>query len=758
LELDKSDNRIMSGEPTKNPEPEQVPFARAGGSDKLTLLIAAAVIAVLIFYFHLNVVSILKVVLGLSFVIFIHELGHFLVAKWCDVHVTHFSIGFGPKIPGCWFQWGETTYQVCMIPLGGYVQMVGQVDGDESTDVETEDDPRSYRNKNVPQRMAIISAGVIMNAIFALICFVIVYRFHGKDWMAGVICQVDSGGPAFLQGVRTGDLLLDIDGIKDPTFDDVRIEVGSSFAGQKIRVVGELPGQKPVEYLIEPRKTRDDPQPLLGLSNPRRLKFESRRRFAPDVKSPIVPTSPASRAEPAFEFDDEIVGTTDPADKNKILALPFDPRQPSQRDFFEFERRMAQLVGEEVTIQVFRREEGKPDRIVDIRVPPAYRWSIGARMGLGRITAIRKDSPADRAKLQVPHSPRPNFFVQGDLILSVAVTDAAGKPRVFDMSKHDPERLPVDLKAWYKELAAAANKGEVAEDKRTVKLKLNRHREGAGDQFEEVIADLVWDPAYTYEQNPPMSPASPLAIPELGLAYQVQTTVVKADPAGKLQDGDVIKNIKTKYAEGLGKAEWAASKRDLGSEEWATIGNSLASQTAEIKSVTLRVQRGKETIEVEVEPTLDKTWPIRERGWFLSQDLRRQRADTVLDAMSMGVRDTRRFMVQILQSLRQMVTGRVDFRGLGGPIMIAGAAYSYAGYDVWEFVFFLAMISVNLAVINFLPIPILDGGHMVFLMYEGLRGKPPSEGVRIGASYVGLAFLLGLMAMVFYLDISRLIF
>jgi regulator of sigma E protease len=143
LELDKGDDRIVSGEPTKSPEPEQIPFARSGGSDKLTLLITVAVIGAMIFWFHLNVLSLLKVVLGLSFVIFIHELGHFLVAKWCDVHVTHFSIGFGPKIPGLWFVWGETTYQVCMIPLGGYVQMVGQVDGDESNDAETDEDPRS---------------------------------------------------------------------------------------------------------------------------------------------------------------------------------------------------------------------------------------------------------------------------------------------------------------------------------------------------------------------------------------------------------------------------------------------------------------------------------------------------------------------------------------------------------------------------------------------------------------------------------------
>ena len=206
-------------------------------------------------------------------------------------------------------------------------------------------------------------------------------------------------------------------------------------------------------------------------------------------------------------------------------------------------------------------------------------------------------------------------------------------------------------------------------------------------------------------------------------------------------------------------SKWLLQKRDLGPEEWAYISFAYLNATSDLKKVILRVERDKSTIEVEVEPTLDKTWPtIRHYGWRLESDVRRQHADTILEAVSMGIRDTRWFMVQILQNLRQVVTGRIDLSGFGGPILIAGAAYSYAGYDIWEFVFFLAMISINLAVINFLPIPILDGGHMVFLMYEGIRGKPPSEGVRIGASYAGLVFLLGLMLMVCYLDIGRILF
>src|SRR5438477_5454154 len=102
-----------------------------------------------------NLWSVGKAALGLGFVIFFHELGHFAVAKWCDVHVETFSIGFGPPLPGCAWRWGETMYMIALIPLGGYVKMVGE--GAESDEADT--DPRSFKNKSVGQRMAIISAG-----------------------------------------------------------------------------------------------------------------------------------------------------------------------------------------------------------------------------------------------------------------------------------------------------------------------------------------------------------------------------------------------------------------------------------------------------------------------------------------------------------------------------------------------------------------------------------------------------------------------
>jgi regulator of sigma E protease len=90
-----------------------------------------------------------------------------------------------------------------------------------------------------------------------------------------------------------------------------------------------------------------------------------------------------------------------------------------------------------------------------------------------------------------------------------------------------------------------------------------------------------------------------------------------------------------------------------------------------------------------------------------------------------------------------------------GPIGIAQTAFGLAGEDFDQFLIFLGIIGVNLAVINFLPIPVLDGGHMAFLIYEWVRGKPAPEGVRVAATYIGLAAILALMVLVIYLDVRR---
>ena len=119
----------------------------------------------------------------------------------------------------------------------------------------------------------------------------------------------------------------------------------------------------------------------------------------------------------------------------------------------------------------------------------------------------------------------------------------------------------------------------------------------------------------------------------------------------------------------------------------------------------------------------------------------------------MSLNQTKNTAMEIYMMLRSLATMRVSFKELHGPIGIAQSAYEFAQQGWISMLLFLGMLSINLAVLNFLPIPVLDGGHMVFLLWEALTRKKPNEKLQIGATYIGLAFLLGLMVLVLYLDL-----
>src|SRR5205823_6063393 len=108
---------------------------------------------------------------------------------------------------------GDTEYALSAIPFGGYVKMLGQDDADPSqlTDERIARDPRSYTSKTVPQRIAIISAGVINNMVSAVLFFVIAFMF-GVQYQPAVVGQVTPGMPAWVQGLRPGDRLTAVGG------------------------------------------------------------------------------------------------------------------------------------------------------------------------------------------------------------------------------------------------------------------------------------------------------------------------------------------------------------------------------------------------------------------------------------------------------------------------------------------------------------------------------------------------------------------
>jgi regulator of sigma E protease len=745
----------------------------------VSLVITAVGIALVVLY--LDPIDTLKVVFGLGFIIFIHELGHFLAAKWCDVHVKTFSIGFGPAVPFCSYKWGETTYMVGIIPLGGYVSMVGE--GDAAGEEDAEEDPRSFKRKPVWQRMVIISAGVVMNIALGMACFVAAY-LHGVQEKPATVGWVESGGAAWRAGLRTDDDLLRIDSRERPFFNDIRPIVMSTRKGETVELQVRHAGQGEERTLrVEPLRDEGARFPQLGIAPPDRLTLPVVRKG--DFR-PVAPGSPAAKAtDPGFEPGDRIVGMTDPDPAKGVTPLRPDPRDPSAgADIGDYYDRLAKLAKEPITFRVVRKD-APADATVDVVVQRAYRADLGVRMRMGQVVALRAGGPAEKAGV-VAYTEAP--AAPGDEIKTVKLPEAGGKqlwlttgplpgedpkaappPAGVEVRKLDPVLLPLELKKW-----ADRNPAD-----RAVRLEVLR-RVGP-EERKPVELTLTYDPAYRHDREVLTLPNSPLALGGLGLAYLVEGVVDAVAPGGpadgKLQPNDVVTGVRFRAPEAgedqsswLGRAwrgalTWVGLRKEGGSgppwkelkpHQWASAEGAI--QQRPPGAVDLKVKRGGEEVEVTLEARKDEAWPAEERGLILQQDFRTQKAADVGDALKLGYRRTVRFVKEVYMNLYAMAFGRVSATTMSGPLTIANVSYRFAGEDFWQFLLFLGMISVNLAVVNFLPIPVLDGGHMVFLLLEWVLGRPVPERVFAIAMYTGLFLILSLMVFVLYLDVSRLFF
>ena len=176
----------------------------------------------------------------LGILIFVHEMGHFLVAKFYKVKVETFSLGFGPKI--FQFQRGDTNYCVSLIPLGGYVKMFGD---DPSAEVPENERHGSFLHKPVGQRIAIVLAGPLVNFFFAMFIFFII-AIVGEEMISPIVGDVEEDSVAWTYGFRPGDAIQSINGEPIRTWNEVKTKV-ESFKNQELSFdVTRMNTQEPI--------------------------------------------------------------------------------------------------------------------------------------------------------------------------------------------------------------------------------------------------------------------------------------------------------------------------------------------------------------------------------------------------------------------------------------------------------------------------------------------------------------------------------
>jgi regulator of sigma E protease len=188
---------------------------------------------------HVLVGYVIPFLFVLTIVVFFHELGHFLVARWAGVKVLTFSLGFGPELAGFNDRHG-TRWKVSAIPLGGYVKFFGD-DTEASTpsaealaSMNEEERRGSFHHKKVGPRAAIVAAGPIANFILAILIFTCLFTFFGKPSTSARVDQVEAGSAAAAAGFQVGDIVTAIDGSKIDSFNDMQ-RIVSTHPGETMK-------------------------------------------------------------------------------------------------------------------------------------------------------------------------------------------------------------------------------------------------------------------------------------------------------------------------------------------------------------------------------------------------------------------------------------------------------------------------------------------------------------------------------------------
>lgn len=180
-----------------------------------------------------TVLVIIEIAIALGLMIFVHELGHFLAAKWFGVWVRKFAIGFGPSIVK--WQRGETEYSLRVLPLGGFVELMGDLPESEGGD-----NPRAPWRRPAWQRVVVFAAGVGMNALLAIPLFTAASMI-GVSAPSSLVGGVAPLSPAEAAGLKAGDRIVEINGNRINSFLDLQTLVSSSDAGSAFDVTVERP-------------------------------------------------------------------------------------------------------------------------------------------------------------------------------------------------------------------------------------------------------------------------------------------------------------------------------------------------------------------------------------------------------------------------------------------------------------------------------------------------------------------------------------
>jgi regulator of sigma E protease len=708
--------------------------------------------------FLITIFELALVVLGFSAIIFVHELGHFIAARWAGIRVLAFAIGFGSALvsyrkglgwrrgsseeeyhklvnaraagvrttegrPGTYHGMSPTEYRLNVLPLGGYVKMLGQDDLDPT---KVSDAPDSYQNCPPWKRMIVISAGVAMNLISAAALFIIVFMIGLQTepakigGVAGPAAKtVAVNAPALgveKPGLQPGDVVLEVNGREPNSFNDVYLASAMAKRDKPVKLTVRRAGvEGDLRFDVLPEES-----PLTGLLA---IGVEPAR-------SPRIFDTPDEASADQFEQRMAELGIHGVRPGMRLVrAGPIDHVTSAH----DLEIAMEQSGGKPVPVAFEgdggTRAEGlltpQPELMLGVtRTARDREATFEHLLGLTPVIRVGPMTEQDRG-----HS---LGLREGDVFALLGTTEY---PNIGEGIREIRNHAGRDIDMV---LLRGPNHDRV-------ELRVPVRKDGTiGFGVDDTGRDdtlLAMTPAKIMNlgADEPVVPAAADVISMPGMR------VLRIDDVPVSNFFDIRNVLRAATEDAL------ALQRSSG-EVSLEVELPLAPVSDErVKTIPWTLRRA------DVQHLHDLGWLSPMSTALFEPEEFELKASGPLEAVSMGLDETQRVMLTTYATFDRLFAGTVKVEHLKGPVGIAHLGTRILDRGTIWFIFFMALISVNLAVINFLPLPIVDGGQFILLLIEQVRGRPVPVAIQNAISMAGLVLIGGVFLLVTFNDIKAIL-
>lgn len=715
-----------------------------------------------------TLLHLLLVVIGFGLVVFIHEMGHFLTARWAGIRVFAFALGFGPAVvsyrKGLGWRRGSsereylamlgadssgsegspgglsgpagaispTEYRLNALPFGGYVKMLGQHDLHPEAGPGG---PDSYQAQPIWKRMVVISGGVVMNVVLALALFMLVF-FVGLETEPPKVGRAAPESPAArvapvnaealgieTPGLHPGDRVERVNGRAPDDFNDIVMAAAMAGPGQAVRLEVERPGvPEMLRFEIVPERNQFTNLLDIGVEPARTLTIPSAYAREPALWRAFAARYGLEGVEPGMRVVaiDGAVAGSGPAESyaDLLRAVRASEGRPVGLTF-------ESDGGERVEITL----RPEPELMLDDADPdPMGVRPVRHLLGLVPVMTVGGFDAERRGFEQ--------GLREGDVFVRLGEVEFPSVDAgIREVQRHAGRAIPVVV------LRRTAG-GPPAE----VELSPAVGADGrigfttGNTASESTLVTLAPSPLRAMRRGAePFVPAALNAITRPG------SRILTVDGRGVATLGEVRAALQRATAEAHAQGQAAAVTLTL---ELPLPAREDGSRPTE--SVTMAIESS------QLERLHALSWESPVDAFLFEPESFILRATGPIDALRKGFNRTHRMMMMTYLTLGRLFQGTVKVDNLKGPVGIAHLGTQVADRGLIWLLFFMGLISINLAVINFLPLPIADGGQFLMLLYEQLRGKPLPIPVQNAITGIGLLLLVSVFLLVTYNDVARL--